>query len=109
MRIDIHHYIHFEGCDPQQREILAAISNLKGTVMATSAEFAQQLRDLKAQNDKARQEVLDKIAALQKTIDDHPVDAEVQAAFDELKASVQQDDDIVPDAPPPPPAEEPQP
>lgn len=68
--------------------------------MATQAEHAQELRDLKSQNDKARQEILDKIAALEEALATAGnTTEEVDAALADLKASVQIDDDIVPDAP----------
>jgi hypothetical protein len=74
-------------------------TNLKlALIMATQAELAQELRDVKEQNDKSRAEILDKIADLeQAVIDAGNVTPEVQTALDELKASVQTDDDIVPD------------
>ena len=70
-------------------------------IMATQAELAQELRDLKAQNDKARQEVLDKIAALELALGNAGTTTpEVDAALADLKASIQTDDDIVPDPAP---------
>jgi hypothetical protein len=67
--------------------------------MATQAELAQDLANLTAQNDKARAEVVQKIADLEAAIAaGGPVSAEVEAAFAALKASVQLDDDIVADA-----------
>jgi hypothetical protein len=70
------------------------------SIMASQAQLAQDLRDLKAQNDKAREEILAKIAALEEALANAPTTPEVDAAFADLKASVQTDDDIVPDAPP---------
>jgi cell division septum initiation protein DivIVA len=67
----------------------------------SQAEHAQALRDLTAQNEKARVEVLAKIAALEEAIANAGnTTEEVDAALADLKASVQTDDDIVPDAPP---------
>lgn len=70
-------------------------------IMATQAQHAQELRDVIAQNEKARLEILKKIADLEQAIiDGGGTTPEVDAALAELKASVQTDDDIVPDAPP---------
>ena len=66
--------------------------------MTTQAELAQQITDLTAQNERARAEVLAKIADMQAAIDAAgAVDPAVLEAFDALRASVQADDDIVPD------------
>ncbi len=75
--------------------------NLKlDKIMATQAELAQELRDLKDQNDKARAEVLQKIADLEQAVTNAGnTTPEVDTAFQALKESVQTDDDIVPDAP----------
>lgn len=95
--IDVHVYHHLAD----SREILASIADLKGKLMTTQAELAQQLRDLKDQNDKARAEVLSKIADLEAALANAgSTTAEVDQALADLKASVQIDDDIVPDAPP---------
>jgi hypothetical protein len=70
-------------------------------IMATQAQLAQELRDVKAQNDKSRAEILAKIAALEEAIaNGGGTTPEVDEALADLKASVQTDDDIVPDAPP---------
>lgn len=69
-------------------------------IMGTQAQHAQELRDLKAQNDKARAEVLAKITSLEEALANAGnTTPEVDAALADLKASVQTDDDIVPDAP----------
>ena len=74
------------------------ISHQLRTIMTTQAELAQQITDLTAQNERARAEVLAKIADMQAAIDAAgAVDPAVLEAFDALKASVQADDDIVPD------------
>jgi len=68
--------------------------------MTTQAELAVQITELTAQNDKARDEVLAKLADLQAALDAAgAVDPAVLEAFSALKASVQTDDDIVPDVP----------
>ena len=70
--------------------------------MATQAEHAQQLRDIKTQNDKSRAEILQKIADLEAAIANAGnTTAEVDEALAPLKASVQIDDDIVADTEPP--------
>lgn len=75
------------------------ISHHLRTIMTTQAELAQQITDLTAQNERARAEVLAKIADMQAAIDAAgAVDPAVLEAFDALRASVQADDDIVPDA-----------
>lgn len=72
--------------------------------MAVSqSQLAADLVALKAQEEKAKAEILAKIA----TLEDAIVQAanttpEVDAALADLKASVQGVDDIVPDAPPVP-------
>lgn len=64
----------------------------------TQAEVAQELRDIKAQNEKARAEVLAKIQTLEDAIATSGNSTpEVDEALADLKASVQVDDDIVPD------------
>lgn len=64
----------------------------------TQAEVAQELRDIKAQNEKARVEILAKIAALEEALANAGNSTpEVDEALADLKASVQTDDDIVPD------------
>lgn len=71
-------------------------------IMASQAELAQQLRDVTAQNEKARVEILAKIAALEEALANAgQTTPEVDEALANLKASVQTDDDIVPDAPTP--------
>lgn len=70
--------------------------------MTTQAELAAQLAALTEQNDKARAEVLGKIADLEAALEDDGVSDEVMSAFSALKASVQVDDDIVPDPVPTP-------
>ena len=72
--------------------------------MTTQAELAQQITELTAQNDKARAEVLDKIAKLEEAIENSKADVDPAGmeVFGALKSSVQMDDDIVPDAEPTP-------
>lgn len=63
-------------------------------------ELAVELAAVKEQADKARTEIVAKIATLEEAVANAGVvSAEVQAALTDLKASVQATDDIVPDAP----------
>lgn len=88
MNIYIHHHY------PENNKI---IKLLKSIIM-TQAELAQQLTDVTAQNEKARAEILQKIADLEAAIvAAGNVTPEVEAALSALKTSVQTDDDIVAD------------
>jgi flagellar capping protein FliD len=74
------------------------IKNQK-TIMARQEEIAQQLRDMKAQNEKARQENLAKFTALEEAVANAGNSTpEVDEALADLKASIQADDDENPDA-----------
>lgn len=69
--------------------------------MASMSELAQSLRDITAQNEKARQEILAKIQALEDALAAAgSTTPEVDQALAELKASVQTDDDMNQDTPP---------
>ena len=95
LSIQVDHYHHV----PQPPQIPVLITERLDKIMTTQAELAQQITDLTAQNEKARAEVLAKIADMQAALDAAgSVDPTVLEAFDALKASVQADDDIVPDA-----------
>lgn len=86
--------------DKLARDEVSHYLNLKEIIMATQAELAQQLRDITAQNEKARVEVLAKIQALEDALAAAGnTSAEVDEAVAALKASVQTDDDLVPDTP----------
>jgi seryl-tRNA synthetase len=83
---------------PHCEEDNNSINQKLNQIMATQAELAQQLRDVTAQNEKARQEILKKISDLEQAIiDAGNTSPEVDEALTALKASVQTDDDIVPD------------
>jgi hypothetical protein len=83
--IQVDHYHHI----PQPPEIPASIQERLDYIMTTHAELAQQIADLTAQNEKARAEVLAKIADMQAALDAAgAVDPAVLAAFDALRASV---------------------
>lgn len=82
--------------------LLLFINSKLNTIMATQAELAQQLRDITAQNEKSRQEILQKIADLEEALaNGGGTTPEVDEAVAALKASVQTDDDIVTDVEPP--------
>jgi hypothetical protein len=73
---------------------------LKKIVM-TQAELQAELVALKAQNEKAKGEIVGKIAALEAAIAiQGNTTPEVDAALADLKVSVQGTDDIVPDPAP---------
>lgn len=75
--------------------------------MSDQAQLAQDLRDLKEQNDKSRAEVLQRFAELEAAIvAAGNTTPEVDEALAALKTSIQTDDDLIADAPPvEPPAE----
>lgn len=67
----------------------------------SQSELAQELKNVTAQNEKSRVEILAKIKALEDALAaGGGTTPEVDEALAELKASVQVDDDIVPDEPP---------
>lgn len=75
--------------------------NLK-TMALSQSELAQQLRDVTAQNEKARLEILKRIADLEAALENGGgTTPEVDDALAALKASVQTDDDLHPDEEPP--------
>jgi conjugal transfer/entry exclusion protein len=94
-------YNYHNHIDLQEMFSILNIIKLKLHNMAKSqAETAQELRDIQAQNEKARAEILQKIADLEAALANAGnTSDEVDAAVQALKASVQTDDDIVPDAP----------
>lgn len=97
LSIQVDHYHHI----PQPPEIPASIQERLDRIMTTQAELALQIAALTEQNERARAEVLAKIADMQAAIDAAAnVDPAVLEAFDALKVSVQADDDIVPDPAP---------
>ncbi|MEY2656089.1 MAG: hypothetical protein RLZZ524_3117 [Pseudomonadota bacterium] len=90
--VDVFHHL------PVPPELPASLTERLDSIMTTQAELAVQITELTAQNDKARAEVLAKIADLQTALDAAAaVDPAVLEAFAALKASVQTDDDIVAD------------
>lgn len=68
-------------------------------IIMTQQELAQALTDAGVQADKAKAEILQKIADLETAVTNAgAVTPEVEAAFAALKGKVQGIDDIVPDA-----------
>lgn len=69
-------------------------------VLMNQQELANELRAVKDQNEKARAEIVAKIADLEAALNDAGnTTPEVDEALAALKASVQADDDLHPDAP----------
>lgn len=72
--------------------------NQKISQLMTKEELQQGLIDLKAQADKAKQEILDKVKSLEDAIKNADnVPNSVVNAFNDLKGSVQALDDLNPD------------
>lgn len=93
MDINLHVFHHYDD--------LPVVKLLKRIAM-NMQELTAEMVALKAQNDKARAEVLQKIADLEAAVANAGnTTPEVDAAFADLKASVQTDDDIVTDTPAP--------
>lgn len=79
--------------------LTGAVWHFGKQIMATQAELAAQLIEITAQNEKARTEILAKVADLEAAIETAgSTTPEVDAALAALKASVQADDDLNPDA-----------
>jgi hypothetical protein len=81
------------------KKLLKQIVKLLNQIIMTQAELKQQLEDVTAQNEKARAEILAKVADLEAAIiAAGNTTPEVDAALTALKVSVQMDDDLNPDA-----------
>jgi hypothetical protein len=81
------------------RPVLKAIRNLERIITMNQAELQASLEALTAQNEKAHQEHLDALAALEEALAAAGgTTPEVDAALEALKASIQKDDDLSPDA-----------
>ena len=92
--MNIHIHIHHHNNDGE--DILKILKLIK----MEQSELAEQLTALQTQTEKAKAEIISKIADLEGALDAaDDVTPEVQAAFDALKASVKGVDDIVADAP----------
>jgi hypothetical protein len=95
--VDVFHHI----VDPVPGGFLAKLLERLDAIMTTQAELQAALEALTAQTEKAKAEILDKIAALEAAIDNSDeVDQGVADAFFALKAAVQGVDDIVTDEQP---------
>ena len=93
--MNIHHYIHYDQHDEH-----TIIKKLNQIIMEQK-DFALQLTALKDQAEKAKAEILAKVQSLEDALDAaDDVAPEVQAAFDELKASIQGIDDLNADSTP---------
>lgn len=85
------------------RPVIDAINNVRKEMKMNMTELLAQLQGLKTQADKAKAEVIAKIAALEEAINNAGTTTpEVDAALTDLKASVQGLDDLNPDAEPTP-------
>jgi hypothetical protein len=74
--------------------------NLEILIMATQAEIAQGLKAVTAQLNKAKAEIVAKVAALEQAIGDAGSSTpEVDQALADLKGAAQSLDDLNPDAP----------
>jgi len=94
----VHH--HYNHSDEETKSLLKTIIKNQNKMALTQEQLAAELKVIKEQNDKARAEVLAKIAALEAAIAAAGNTTEaVDIALAELKASVQTDDDIVADVP----------
>ncbi len=92
MQIHVHIHNHYES----EHKIIHILNQIQ----MEQSELAAQLTALQTQTEKAKAEIISKIADLEGALDAaDDVTPEVQAAFDALKASVQGVDDIVADAP----------
>lgn len=97
---------NYSGLSEQQFEAIKRLFiNLKGTIKMTFDELKVQLDAMTAQNEKAHQEHVAKLAELEAAIAAAgQTTPEVDAALAALKASIQRDDDMNPDATPADPA-----
>lgn len=93
--------IHYHGAGAAELHALHTQNqHLKELIMATRAENAQAVADLAAQVRKAKQEIVNKIAALELAQQNSGnTTPEEDAAMTDLKTAVQGVDDVVPDAP----------
>jgi len=103
MKIHIyHHIVQDDNCyELDIKQSLNSIFNILKQIQMEQSELAQQLTALKEQADKAKAEIVAKLADLEAALEAaDDVTPEVQAAFDALKTSVQGIDDLNPDAEP---------
>jgi uncharacterized protein YoxC len=104
MRLDLHHHHHVLIESRLDREILSAITRLKGALMSTQADHAAALKAVAEQVDKIGSEtraLLGKVDELTTALNNAgQTTPEVDAALAALQAQVAVVDDLVPDAPP---------
>lgn len=80
--------------------LLNFLHQLQANLTMDQAQLAQALADIKEQNEKARAEIVAKIAALEAAVTAAgSTTPAVDAALADLRASVQADDDLTPDSP----------
>jgi hypothetical protein len=94
-------FIHWWRSKP--RSPLATQSDLEKstqTIMAKISELSAIVAGLTAQVNKAKVEIVERIAALESALQDVELPSDAENALAELKASVQAVDDINPDATP---------
>lgn len=103
------------GAGRKLRKTLSRLEQKLDHIMATQAELAEELKKLKAQQNKIAKEQSDRfdaltgrIADLEAAVANAPVTAEVESALTELKAAAQALDDTIPDAPAPEPTPAPE-
>lgn len=101
MTINIHIHDH-SGKEALEKifQELQFLNNKSNSIIMTQAEELAFLQALKVQNEKAKAEIVAKIAALQAAIDNAGTTTpEIDAALADLQTSIQGTDDIVPDPP----------
>jgi len=100
MEIHVHIHHHYDPVMDKLFQKIDFLTEKTKIIIMTQAEELQLLKDLKAQNEKAKAEIVAKIAALETAIANQGnTSPEVDAALVDLKTSIQGTDDIVPDAP----------
>jgi hypothetical protein len=84
------------------KPVLDFLRHIERTIAMNQAELAAELGAIKDQNEKARAEILAKVAALEAALAAAgKTTPDVDAALAALKVSVQADDDLNPDDPAP--------
>jgi len=98
LHIHLHHHHHYDPAMDKLFQKIDFLTEKTKIILMTQAEELQLLRDLKAQNEKAKTEILAKIQTLEDAIaNGGNTSPEVDAALADLKTSIQGTDDIVPD------------
>lgn len=107
MEIHVHIHDHRSAVLEKVLSKLDFLTRQNHTIIMTEAEEIVLLKDMKAQNEKAKAEIVGKISALETALANAGTKSpEVTAALLDLKGSIQGTDDIVAD-PVPEPAPEP--